>query len=619
MRAVKIILTIIALVGLVAVAMPVLLPGERIARLAADRIEAQTGRTLDIAGDVGFSWFPVFGVTTGAVTLGNAGWSENGPMFAAESASIGVQLLPALRGDIRIKRIELVRPDILLEKSAGGQANWDFGSSDSDGGGGLGGITIEHLSIRDARLRFVDPKSGEQDYTGIDISLRWPEASEPADITVSGLSNTVALTLTAQITDPASLYGGATSPLSATLSSDGGTITLDGAFGLNRQGSGRVTADLSDPARMLAAFGLSGWPGGAADASVDLEMTPDGILTLRNGKVSALGNDLGFSADIATNAARPVVKASITAPELDLSAFVGSDGASSNAWSQDPINADALGLFDGVIGIDAGRIDLGGISLGRSDLLITNDNSRAVLSLRDVQGFDGSITGELVANNRNGLSVGGTVQASGIELKSLLLATTGTDRLSGKGAARIKFLASGNSVHAIMNSLNGDGDLTIGRGIIAGIDLDQLFRGEVTGGSTVFDTLKASFTMSDGNLNNQDLKLELPAFVGTGKGRIGLGERTIDYTFTPQVKTGDAQILAVPVRIQGPWSSPKIWPDMEALIQQRLEAEAGAIGQQVEDRVKDAIGLGGDAGGTLEQVIEEKAVEGILNLLGGGN
>ena len=77
--------------------------------------------------------------------------------------------------------------------------------------------------------------------------------------------------------------------------------------------------------------------------------------------------------------------------------------------------------------------------------------------------------------------------------------------------------------------------------------------------------------------------------------------------------------MAVPVRIQGPWSSPKIWPDMEALIQQRLEAEAGAIGQQVEDRVKDAIGLGGDAGGTLEQVIEEKAVEGILNLLGGGN
>lgn len=548
MRIIKILLALVVIVILGVVALVMLLPGERIAQVAADRVSAATGRSLEISGDVGISWYPVFGVTTGAVALGNAEWSERGPMFQAESASIGVELIPALTGDIRITQIELNAPDILLETSADGRTNWNFGGSDARGDSAMGGVIVEELTITDARVRILDHTGAGQDFSGLDISLR-QGAGSSVDLKLSGKVNGDDIKLAAKIGDPNAYLGG---------------------------GSTSVAAELQ-----------------------------------------AFGNAVTMNAEVTAAEDRPVVNGNISGGTLDLSAFMGSE-SSGDGWSKAAINADALGMIDGAIGLSFDGVKLGDIALGKAVGSVTIERSRAVLTLQELQGFDGTVSGDLVANNRNGLSVGGDIRADGIELETLLKATTGTDRLSGKGDARVKFLASGNSVHAIMNSLSGDGVLNVGRGVISGLDLDQLFRGESTGGSTVFDALSGTFTMSGGVVNNNDLRLDLPAFAGTGAGQIGLGGRSIDYTFTPQIKIPELDV-AVPVRIQGPWSGPKIWPDLEAVIQQKLEDEVEAIGEKIEDEVKDALGLGDD-GANLEQVIQDKAVEGVLNLLtGGGN
>jgi AsmA protein len=90
----------------------------------------------------------------------------------------------------------------------------------------------------------------------------------------------------------------------------------------------------------------------------------------------------------------------------------------------------------------------------------------------------------------------------------------------------LKFLGVGNSFHAIMNSLSGEGGLKTESGVISGFDLDRLMRsGGVTGGTTVFDSLSATFTMTQGNLLNDDLLMTLPLAKAGGEGRIGLGVR----------------------------------------------------------------------------------------------
>ena len=180
-------------------------------------------------------------------------------------------------------------------------------------------------------------------------------------------------------------------------------------------------------------------------------------------------------------------------------------------WSRAPIDARGLALANGEVALSADSIDLGDLKLDRTRLRITLDRSRAVAGLQEVRAYGGVVTGEFVANNRSGLSVGGDLTAEGIDLERFLGDAMGITRFAATGGGNVQFLGVGQSVHAIMNSLSGEGRIGTGRGVISGIDLDRLMRsGDVTGGTTVFDEMSASFTMEDGNLYNRDLAMRLP-------------------------------------------------------------------------------------------------------------
>ena len=88
-----IIISIVAVLVIAVGALIFFLPGEQIARLASDQVKEQFGRDLTIEGDVQLSFFPTLGISTGPVTLANASWSSNGPMFQAQGAKIGVDAM----------------------------------------------------------------------------------------------------------------------------------------------------------------------------------------------------------------------------------------------------------------------------------------------------------------------------------------------------------------------------------------------------------------------------------------------------------------------------------------------------------------------------------------------
>ena len=260
----------------------------------------------------------------------------------------------------------------------------------------------------------------------------------------------------------------------------------------------------------------------------------------------------------------------------------------------------------------ADSIDLGDLKLGTTRTLMTLDRSRAVFSLRELRAYDGLITGEFVANNRSGLSVGGTMKAEGLNLERFLADAMDITRFAASASGEVEFLGVGNSVHAIMNSLSGKGALRTGRGVISGIDLDRLMRaGDVSGGTTVFDTMSASFTMDQGNLYNRDLAMSLPLARAEGTGRVGLGARDIDYLFTPVLLEGDnSRGLAIPVRIEGPWASPRIKPDLEKALDLNLKAEREELEQKAEERlereVQKRLDVTPQEGQSVEDAVKDK-------------
>ena len=615
---------VLVLIVAVFVAGVLMLPGDRIAQVAVDQIRAQTGREVFLRGETNVSFYPVLGVSTGALDIANADWSDAGPFMVADSLKVGVDLISLIGGEVKITGLEAVNPDLLLEKAKDGRANWEIGVDGLAPSGQPSGVrnalalSLDRALITGGRLRYIDHEAGtEFRIDDLSVDLTWPEYRGGATFNISArLQGAPRLTIEGDVADLAAFIEGELTRGSIEARADGGKVTFNGHLSLPVQLAGALTVNLSDTASFLASFGLSGVDlpqglGRKASAGADLTLTRQKQLSLRGLRLTLDQNTL--SGDVDVDLAQPVpgVMARLSAGTLDFSGGSqggGSGGAGAEGWSTTEIDASALGMFNGQVSLAAQGLRVAGLSFGATSMTATVDSSRAVVALDQMSGYSGMVSGQVVANNRNGLSVGGTVRASGVELQSLLTDLAGVSRFTGQADANVELLGVGNSVHAIMNSLSGRGGVSTGRGTIRGIDLDSLMRqGLATGGTTVFDSLTATFDVDKGNLYNKDLLVRLPVISATGEGRVGLGARDIDYLFTP--KTGGAGVeggIVIPVRVRGPWSDPKIWPDMEKAINLNLKEEKDAAKKKVEEKVKKKLGIEAGEEQSLEDAAKEK-------------
>lgn len=602
---------ILLVVGVVSI---FFLPADRIAKLAADQIRIATGRNVSITGDVAMTVWPVLGISLGGLEVDNADWSEQGPMLTAQNAAIGVDLLAYLTNrEIKITKIEATSPTIRLESRADGRASWVF--TDASGAAQIEtetapdrtpqAISIQRLDVSNATLIYDAEGSDLVSYSGVDLTLDWPErlgaASVNATLRPAGSDVDVAATIDAF----AGFITGQVQPIEATISAGGGRASLTGRGSTSGDVAGRLTLDMPSTDAFFAALALPqpGLPlglGQSVDLSTDLTLTSDRRLSLRDMTAELGGNALSGAADINLNGT-PLINAQLNAGALDLRSATGSgetSGSTSGAptsagsgWPKDQIDASGLAAFNGEIALTASSIDLGQFKLGQTRTLLRNDRSRMVFELREIAAYAGTVTGEFVMNNRSGLSVGGNIIAQGLSMQDVLRDAAGIERLTGNANAEMSFLGVGNTVDAIMKSLSGKGAIKFGQGTIQGFDLDRLMRsGSAGGGTTVFDSLGATWAIDAGVLRNSDLLLSLANYEARGAGQVGLGAQTIDYTFTPvALRANEGTGIAIPVRIRGPWADPSILPDLEAAIDLNLGAKIEEEKEKAKAKAQEAL------------------------------
>ncbi|SDW68804.1 AsmA protein [Ruegeria halocynthiae] len=636
----RILFILVAAFGLVIGAL-LLMPGDKLAAILAEQVKAQTGRDLELSGDVKLSFWPVLGMETGPVTFGNAPWAGPEPMLSAQSLAVGVDASALLSGDIRIKRVLADNPVLRLER-ADGRGNWELhqpGNSSETGSSAQTvdsrPITLERLELTNARLIYLENGAVSMDFADVDLSARWPDVTAPMEMqaSMSVPGGTVAVDL--NIPDLPAFSSGVVTPLELSLTAPGGDIQYAGRVNLAGELDGKTTITAKDTHKMLAAFGQGGVAvpeglGQVANVSGQMTYTRDGRISLRNMIAVLDQNRLEGEADIQISDP-PRITARLNAGDLDLSKFGGSDtsdvGSEVEGWSKAPIDASFLALANGTIRLQANSIAVPGMRFGKSDLTLGLDRSRAVLKMHPASLFSGQLNGQVVANNRNGLSVGGNLKADNIDIKEALETLGDIKRLSGTGSGNIEFLGVGQSENQIMRSLSGKGNIEVGKGVISGLDLDNLMgRGKGSGGTTVFNSLTASFTIQNGDLNNKDLLMKLDNFRADGTGRIGLGARDIDYLFTPvALRANSGQGISVPVRIKGPWSNPSIKPDLTKVIEAAAEGKVKELEDDAKKQVLEKVGKELDTTVTdtdqiedaLKDKLEEEAKKSLLKLFGG--
>lgn len=637
-----IVLTLALLIGVV-----MMLPGEKVASLAAQQLEAQTGRKLEFQGDVGFTLWPVLGVRTERVTLSNADWAGPEPMLQAARMSIGVSAADLLRGKVRVTEITALLPHLNLATRADGTGNWVMtpdaevghsaaASPDPETASAALPVQIEKLVLTSASLRYA-PHGGEVvEMKAVDLALSWPDPGGTVNMEATLRPAGAPVQINGEVGTFSEFLAGKVSSVGATVTAPGGVLRFDGRAGIDGAGSGRITLKTSDTAAFAGAFGAAdvALPKGTGQAAVvgaDATYTPDGRLALRDLSLDLDGNLIQGALDLVLKDV-PEVTAQLSAGALSFPGLAtgtsgggsgSGGGAGADGWPMERIDASALSTVNGTAVLTFKSLSAAGYSLGESKLTLTIDRARAVMTAQPAALFGGQVTGQLVANNRSGLSVGGKLAFNDIQLEQALGQTAGYSRLHGAALGELEFLGVGNSIDAIMRSLSGKGWLEVGKGFFTGFDLEGLMRaGRGNGGSTVFDSLTGGYTMKDGNLQNPDLLVSIKGLRADGAGRIGLGARDLDYRFTPTLQGSDGGVgLSIPVAITGPWSAPKIRPDLQSALRPKVEEIEDQAKERVREKLSEEleteIAPDADLNEVIKDRIEQEAKEQLLRLLQG--
>jgi uncharacterized protein involved in outer membrane biogenesis len=123
-------------------------------------ITATSGRPAHIDGDLKvrvWTWNPTAQVN--GIRLENPSWADRKLMFAAKRITISVSLAHLLRGQIVMPQIEVLDPEINLERDAKGRASWALGTKEGKPSKDKTPAkipTIQRLVIDNGKLHVVD-------------------------------------------------------------------------------------------------------------------------------------------------------------------------------------------------------------------------------------------------------------------------------------------------------------------------------------------------------------------------------------------------------------------------------------------------------------------------------
>ncbi|MEM7547774.1 MAG: AsmA family protein [Pseudomonadota bacterium] len=428
----------------------------------------------------------------------------------------------------------------------------------------------------------------------------------------------------------------------ADLSFSGNVAAPDGA---GPSASGKLTVDAPD-LQQLAAFAGTALPqaGPGAYRALSLSGTLNAPST---DKISFDADKLVFD-DItasgqftASLGATPTIGANLSTGALDLTPYmVGQEsGPSGPGWSKEAIDLSALGTLNGDFAIRAASVTLPQIDLGTSDLTAKLRNGKLDLTIRELGLYGGGLKGDIAVDGRNGNAIKANISASAVRLLPMLKALADMESIEGTGKFRMNVTGSGASLHDIMNSLNGKGNVKLKNGALVGYNLAAMVRNVTnafTGddGSTArtdFSEVAATFDIKQGVLSNADFSFLGPLLRIVGEGTVDLGGQAVNFRLTPKAVASlkgqggslDTKGLSFPVLITGPWSDLSFRPDLQGGIENLLKDPEGAV--DALSNVVDGLSGAGTAGaaGVATEVLKNAtkgtggAAEVLKNATGG--
>lgn len=120
-----IIVVLVLIVGVGIAAMVNLVDWNNYKETIQNQVKEQTGRDLEIAGDLDPSFFPWAGLSIGEIAIANTAGFGDSAFASISSADVKVKLLPLIKREINVRTVELKGLQLDLQRNADGTTNWD--------------------------------------------------------------------------------------------------------------------------------------------------------------------------------------------------------------------------------------------------------------------------------------------------------------------------------------------------------------------------------------------------------------------------------------------------------------------------------------------------------------
>lgn len=543
-------IALVVLAGAALLALPALVSTQTVRDLVAQTVKDNTGRTVAFNGDLAFSVFPTVSVDAKDVTISNPpGFDAKTPFASMKRMNINLGLAAALSGTVAIDGVTLIEPKINLVVDKNGRNNWRFGTpgpqapaqapaqADEAGNFGFGTIRITRGDIV-----MTDAGKGTRDHLA-DINLKLTTADAAGLLRATGdlVWNDDKVKFDASLNSPARLQAGTAAELKAKLTSR------------------KLNADIA--------------------GSLTLK---DQTYRLDNGKFALNGLAATGRLSVTTGKARPVIEGDLATGDLNLNDHLklekSAKSGENRGWSRENIDFSGLKAADGVVKLAVKSIRYDKITTGPATITARLENGRAIVDIPNLALYDGSAKIALSVDTRRQTPTLKTIGAlANINARSLMQDLAGSDKLEGHADAEFNLTSSGGSLHAIMARLAGTARIIVSKGALNGVDiagtLRAVHRGQTAGlprkGKTPFGTFRADYQFKSGVGVNRNLKLSGGEVLITGSGRVVMPAQTLAYTVHPSlVGKGGISVLGinVPIIITGPWSNPRVYPDLPGIL-----------------------------------------------------
>ncbi|RXH12237.1 AsmA family protein [Bradyrhizobium guangzhouense] len=620
MRAVKFVGAAVAAIIIVIVLLLVIgVPSGFLTATIASRVEQATGYRLSIDGTTKISLWPTLNVTLNDLTLADPKDRSGVTRVTIDTVQADMSLASVWSGHPEISEISVSHPvlyqPLLRERLPNADASPKPLALD------MGGATIDRVKITNGEVAF----SRARDRVEGRIS------AINADV-VAGQDRKVNIAGTARVGEhPTKFDIKAVAPAPPI---ERQTVPVDFAV------------DMPDVLKSQLA--------GHA------ELRLSGAVVMINGVNGTLGDGAFNGWASVDTASKPLVKLDLDFQRLAIPLAKSPDGAAGQPWSDAPIDVSGLNYVDAQIRISANEAVIGDARLAPLALDAKLAGGILKAGTANLGAYGGQISGEVILDATSGApSFAMHSDLVGVRALPLLQGLAEFDRIDGKLQAKLALRSAGTSQRALMANMQGTAFVNFQDGAIRGINVAQMIRsltsGTLTGWqdnrqdnqssgqeqSTDLSQLSASFRIDKGQAVTTDLNLIGPLVRVTGAGTIALDTKMMGFRVEPKLvmttegqgRTSEPVGFGIPVMITGPWSQPKIYPDMagvldnpEAAYAKLREMGKGLFGPDGAGlgNILNSFGLGGTvpgggnaAGNSNPQTQQPGQGQGQNNLLGG--